>query len=176
MPAKNGKRHHPSPDQHAFRGAAKQRKAQWFRARRALAGFGAPASSRLMFEKLLVRALAHLNQDVVTVYVGYGGFKDRAHREHVQALRAAGRGPKEGLAELSGMSRSSMIRARHHTIGIGLLVLVLGGGRGLANAYQLAGLKALAAPLPPELPVDRAEQLRKFRAAVAAGGLEPRGP
>lgn len=134
------------------------------------------------------------------VFRGYGGYRDAQDRERAEAARAAGRPRKEGFAELSGMSRSSMIRARHQAVQLGLLNVVPGGGtrangsaiggRGLANAYRLPPAPPPRTPPPPKPKPDpeQAERNRQLlRQAVAnmgapkesrraLPGLDPRGP
>lgn len=116
---------------------ARLHKARWLAARDRLAELHPRGRTARCLQALLDRVA--LRPHLRTVLIGFGGIKDRAHRERLAREEAEGRpSPTKGLAELSGMSRSSMVRARRDLVQELQLVRVIPGrGRGNANGYEL---------------------------------------
>jgi hypothetical protein len=157
MPAQRRNRRRPDFTA-AFPGRlAKQHKARWLKARDELAKLRVRPAAREMLRALidLVAKRPHLRR----VMVGFGGVKDARHRQRLEEDKARGITPKPGLAELTGMSRSSMIRARQvlASADIDLLLVIPGRGRGNANAYVLRTGDP-EAELPPAAPPPEPEQ------------------
>lgn len=178
--------------------AAGQHKARWFRLLDRLRRLeGEPQSTRAFLLALLegVRKRPHLKH----VFLGFGGVKGGEKDQEGRTIKAGGGvsaaaqvraqraaqtpPPAPGAAELSGMSRSSMIRGRRRLAALGDVDIERGRGRGKANSYALAGeFEPVPAPAPmepedPALLEQRARGREQLRAAVE--GLReprPRGP
>lgn len=171
----------------AFRAAfpgrlARQHKARWFAARDALNKIRVRPAAREVLRVLI--DFMGLRPQLRDVMIGYGGCKDANHRRQLEEKAARGIPVTKGLAELSGMCRSSMVRGVRALVAEGVVVYKPGRGRGNANPYQLAPALCgdLPLPEPPPAPVEQDQaQPREGRPPPAAwqaarARLESRGP
>lgn len=172
---------------------AKEHKRRWLQLQRAVAEVRIRPAARNMLDVLVDRAgqMPQFRQYTL----GLGGVRDAAHRRWLEERKAAGLPPpRDGLAELTGMSRSSMIRATRDLVAGEWIQVARGGGRleggeGRANAISLGGAFQLpsqadqeaqqaeqqAAAEPEAVDYERARQ--KLREATERGlSRDARGP
>lgn len=159
----------------AYRGRrARDHKARWLKARDQLATVRVRPAARVAMGVLVQRM--QVRPHLRDVLVGYGGVKDLRHKRYLEARQAAGLPPPiKGLAEESGMCRSSMIRAVRALAAAGIVEKIRGVGRGNANAYRLGPAYAPPASddqvvaAEPQAAVDWQRQRELLRGAVERG-------